>query len=221
MSKKHFDQNSTKRYKYLVIISIIIGLVIIITISSFFISRGHNSNLSSINTSKTKKVKGSKRVSSNSDTSSSYSSNATKNDQASASSPSETTSSVDNIDIVKKFLADGFSIGPILYNGEPVGQAMNENKAPQNTAHDNSKLGYILNDSEVRVMSMQSAYSQYYSITNTTITIGDITFNYSINNNFPIFSTTTETYSDNSTLTWQLSAASNAKEYVDAAQTQN
>ncbi|MFT8425374.1 MAG: hypothetical protein ABF630_07905 [Liquorilactobacillus sp.] len=228
MSKKHFNQNSTKKYTYQIVISIIIGIVIIISTSSFLILRGLNSNLSSevsstssTDTSKIKKVKGSKRASSNSDVSSSYSNAVTENPQKSSSSSSNTTSSADSTSIAKKFLANGFSIGPILYNGENVDQAMDENKAPQNTVHDNAKIGYILNDSEVRVLSMNSAYSQNYSITDTTITIGDINFNYSINNGSPIFSTTDKTYADNSTLTWQLSSTPNAKKYVDTAQTQN
>ncbi|MFT9455674.1 MAG: hypothetical protein ABF575_00125 [Liquorilactobacillus hordei] len=228
MSKKHFSQNSTKKNTYQIIISIIVGVVIIISVSSFFILRGLNSNLtskisstSSTDTSKIKKVTGSKKFSSTSDDPSSYSNSVTENNQKSSSNFGDTTNSINSVSIAKKFLANGFSIGPILYNGENVDQAMDEGKAPQNTVHDNAKLGYILNDSEIRAMSMNSAHSQDYSITDTTITIGDITFNYSINNDSPIFSTTNKTYADNSTLTWQLSSAPNAKEYVDAAQTQN
>lgn len=69
MSKKHFSQNSTKKYTYQIIISIIVGVVIIISVSSFFILRGLNSNLtskisstSSTDTSKIKKVTGSKKI---------------------------------------------------------------------------------------------------------------------------------------------------------------
>ncbi|EJF01327.1 hypothetical protein [Liquorilactobacillus mali] len=229
MSKKYFNQNYNKKYTYQIITAIVI-VILIAVVSSFQILKAFNSSNSvnsklsskSQSSSKAKILKNSESTSStDSDNTSSYSSTTSENSSSISSTFSSSTSSVDNTSLVKKFLTDGFSIVSILYNGEDVDQAMDEGKAPQNTVHDSFKIGYILNDSEVRAMSMNSAYSQNYSITNTTVTIGDATFNYSINNGSPIFNTTNTTDSDGNIITWQLSSKTNAKEYVNAAQTQN
>ncbi|VDK14340.1 hypothetical protein OAL24_01151 [Oenococcus sicerae] len=118
----------------------------------------------------------------------------------------------------------GFDITPILYDGEDVDKAMNENKALQNTVHDNFIVGYFQNATTARVASMGVAYSEPYSLSDHYISIGSQDFKnipYSLNGNTVTFSTWQTQTSDGHTITWKMAWDSDARDIVGAKTTQN
>ena len=60
----------------------------------------------------------------------------------SSSKPTITTADIEGL---------GFQITPVAFNGEDVNTAMTEGKAPQNTVHDGSQLGYFSTASQARI----------------------------------------------------------------------
>ena len=79
-----------------------------------------------------------------------------KSDQKakSSSESSSSSSSVSADDLVGL----GFQITPVLYNGEDVNTAMNENKAPQNTISEGVQIGYFRSNSQARLTGLPMYY---------------------------------------------------------------
>lgn len=59
----------------------------------------------------------------------------------------------DDVDqkVVKEYIANGFLMAPVKYNGEDATEAMEANRAPQNLIHDGYTNGYIKDDTTVRL----------------------------------------------------------------------
>ncbi|MFT8633619.1 MAG: hypothetical protein ABF741_12065 [Liquorilactobacillus ghanensis] len=230
--KNDFIEARSKQRKSIVVKSLaVLTVICVATFFAFRQSRANNDDTStSSNQSRFNQNRSSNQDSQKSNTlssntaqqsSHSYSSESGLSSSTSKTSSSETSSTTNNITTVKIFLQSGFEIMPILYNDEDVSKAMDEGKAPQNTVHDGLTLGYLKNDSIARMSSMGAAYDQPYKITESTLTIGDFKFNYSENGNYVTFDTYEKSYTDGSTITWQLSSCPGAKDSVDSASVQN
>lgn len=230
--RNDFIEARSKRRKSIVVKSL--AVLIVICVATFFVfrqSRVKNDDTSSASSqSRSNQYSSSDKDSQKSNTLSSntaqqsshpYSSESSLSSSTAKISSSETSSTTNNTTTVKRFLQNGFEITPILYNGEDVNKAMNEGKAPQNTVHDGFVLGYLKDDSIARLSSMGAAYNQPYKISESTLTIGDFQFNYSKNGNSVTFDTYKKSYSDGSTITWQLSSDPGVKDSVDSASVQN
>jgi hypothetical protein len=113
----------------------------------------------------------------------------------------------------------GFQISPVLFNGEPVDQAMADNKAPQNTVHDGVMLGYFINQTQARVSGLARymyAHTIGYSVNGKMLAM----------NGWQIPLTVTDGQlqtvqwqaqdSQGNTLTWKLDALDDAHNEVDA-----
>ncbi len=113
----------------------------------------------------------------------------------------------------------GFQIMPVLFNGEDVNQAMSDNKAPQNTVHDGSQLGYFSNRTQAR-MSGIAGYMYAH-----TVSYGVDDGMLSLNNwRIPIKVASGELQTvqweakdyEGNTITWKLEPLSDAKSVVEA-----
>ncbi|MFD1429587.1 hypothetical protein [Lacticaseibacillus mingshuiensis] len=68
----------------------------------------------------------------------------------------------------------GFSIGPTRYNGESINTAMDQDRAPQNTVADNTRLGVFSDGQHVRVTALGAGspgWEGTYRLTSKTLTI--------------------------------------------------
>lgn len=229
--RNDFIEARSKRRKSIAIKSL--AVLLVICIAAFFTFRQHNKNNGEIsatfsqnssnqNSSSDQDSQKSSTISSSTTQQSSYSySSDTSLSSSTTEASSSETSTTNNITAVKNVLQSGFEIAPILYNGEDVGKAMDEGKAPQNTIHDGVEFGYLKDDSLARMSLMGGAFDQPYEISEGILTIGHFQFNYSENGNSITFDTYEKSYSDGSTITWQLSSYPGAKYSVDSAYVQN
>ncbi|BDR55506.1 hypothetical protein [Xylocopilactobacillus apis] len=129
-----------------------------------------------------------------------------------------------NKEIVKKYLiGNGFRINPILFDGEDTDQAMNENKAPQNLAHDGIELLLFKDESTVTVKGVPAYFfpsDTKYNISDKFLTIGSQLeqIPYSIVDGKVEFHTWTS--SDNfdgqtHSITWQISPDDSVQSLID------
>ncbi|MCX2455317.1 hypothetical protein [Lacticaseibacillus nasuensis] len=113
---------------------------------------------------------------------------------------------------VQSYLAGtGFSLTPIKYNGEDIDQAMNENKAPQNSVSDNFSTGNFTADGTAQVrlpMMGQKRVTMTYRLTKSTLSLAQagkrwkqVTMHLQAGK--PTFPTWTETDATGATITWQ------------------
>ncbi|MBV7392381.1 hypothetical protein KUA55_17105 [Enterococcus sp. ALS3] len=111
----------------------------------------------------------------------------------------------DNITLAyEQLIGKRFILGPLLYDGQDVNQAMNENNAPQNLVHDGTKLITFVDDSTVHIElagTYRPDYDTSYTLTNNTITIDNETIPYSVENGVISFSNWT-TDVNGHTITW-------------------
>lgn len=141
---------------------------------------------------------------------------------SSEESPAESSSSKGFNNIQNIIAGKSFDIAPVLYDGEDVDKAMNENKAPQNLVHDGVAKGYFYDSSTVHLTGLgtySGEYSNPYTINNKTINIGSQDYKnipYSLNGNSISFQNWQTKTSDGHTITWQMKWDNNAQSYVDS-----
>ncbi|MFD1433036.1 hypothetical protein [Lacticaseibacillus yichunensis] len=80
-----------------------------------------------------------------------------------------------NLALLKQALwGRGFSIGPTRYNGEAINTAMDQDRVPQNTVTDNTRLGVFSDGQHVRVTALGAGspgWEGTYRLTGKTLTI--------------------------------------------------
>lgn len=113
----------------------------------------------------------------------------------------------------------GFQIVPVLFNGEAVDQAMNENKAPQNLVHDGVMLGYFTNQTQARVSGMARylyAHTIGYSVNGKVLAMNgwQILLSVSDHQIQPVQWKASD--QDGNTITWKLEPLDDAKTEVEA-----
>lgn len=115
------------------------------------------------------------------------------------------SSQPDNLALAQQQLVGkSFSLAPVLFDGQAVNQAMDENKAPQNLVHDGGAYISFTSDSTAFVElagSYRPNYEDEYTMTNETITVANQTIPYSITNGVLTFDSWT-TELDGHTITW-------------------
>lgn len=157
------------------------------------------------------KVSGSKGLSATTQSVQKASANSTRKSVSSSSSAASSSQKKtdDNASVVKQYLAGkGFQIAPVLYNGENVDQAMEEQKAPQNTVHDYVVFLYF-NDASTATtkhIGQITPNSTGYSISDSVITVGEYQIPYSINDGTVTFSQWNADDGNGGTLTYRISA---------------
>lgn len=140
---------------------------------------------------------------------------------AESSKAAESSSKAANaITIVRAELAKGFILSPTLFNGVSVDTAMEKHGAPQNIVSDYSKIGYVKNDSTIRMNQMRSSFDVKYNIMKTYVVIDGKNVPYTVQGTEVSFGTWTEP-SGKDVITMHLRTESEAKSIVDAALTQN
>lgn len=146
-----------------------------------------------------------------------------KNAEAVSNSSSEISSSTQKND-TSNLIGIGFQIMPILFNGEDVTKAMGENKAPQNTVHDGSQLGYFSNSTQARVSGVARymyAHTINYGYDNGILNMKDWHIPVDvINGELQPVQWEAEDYAGN-TITWKMEPLSNAESVVEAHKNPN
>lgn len=136
------------------------------------------------------------------------------NSRPSTSSSSQETTAPDLTGI-------GFQIMPVLFNGEDVNTAMNENKAPQNTVHDGAQLGYFSSRTQARVSGIAGymyAHTVSYGIDGDTLAFNgwNIPLNV-VNGEIQPVQFDAKDYEGNM-ITWKIEPLSDAQATVEAHQ---
>ncbi len=113
----------------------------------------------------------------------------------------------------------GFQIMPVRFNGEDVTQAMEENKAPQNTVHDGAQLGYFKNATQARLSGLARyfyARTDTYAVRQDILYLGSWRIPLSIANGI-IQATQWDTKDlDGNTITWKIEPLQDAQTQVEA-----
>ncbi|WP_048000625.1 hypothetical protein [Lactiplantibacillus herbarum] len=138
----------------------------------------------------------------------------------------ESTDSDDHLQLVQDYLlGKSFTIFPTQYDGEDVGKAMDEQKAPQSTVHDGGTYLYFEEASRVHEtgsMMSDNAWYENYTITDDAVQIGSkVTIPYVINDNTVNFQDWTTTTDDGHTLTWRLNLDDSAKGIITSKANQD
>ncbi|MCZ2490670.1 hypothetical protein [Dellaglioa carnosa] len=121
---------------------------------------------------------------------------------------------------IRNELAKGFVLSPKLFNGMDVDKAMEKSGAPQNIVSDYTKVGYVKNDSTIRMEQMRSAFDVKYTITKTYVVIDGSTIPYTTQGTGVTFGSWTEPHGKD-VITMNLRTESGAKSIVDSVMTQN
>ncbi|MDK1727833.1 hypothetical protein [Dellaglioa algida] len=121
---------------------------------------------------------------------------------------------------IRNELAKGFVLSPKLFNGMDVDKAMEKSGAPQNIVSDYTKVGYVKNDSTIRMEQMRSAFDVKYTITETYVVIDGSTIPYTTQGTGVTFGSWTEPHGKD-VITMNLRTESGAKSIVDSVMTQN
>lgn len=121
---------------------------------------------------------------------------------------------------IRNELAKGFVLSPKLFNGMDVDKAMEKSGAPQNIVSDYTKVGYVKNDSTIRMEQMRSAFDVKYTITKTYVVLDGSTIPYTIQGTGVTFGSWTEPHGKD-VITMNLRTESGAKSIVDSVMTQN
>ena len=121
---------------------------------------------------------------------------------------------------IRNELAKGFVLSPKLFNGIDVDKAMEKSGAPQNIVSDYTKVGYVKNDSTIRMEQMRSAFDVKYTITKTYVVIDGSTIPYTTQGTGVTFGSWTEPHGKD-VITMNLRTESGAKSIVDSVMTQN
>lgn len=131
------------------------------------------------------KVVSSKKASQQTASSQSSSSSTSSTSSTAASTSSSSSMAVaDNSSTVKQFVAgQDFKIEPVLYNGESVNKAMDQQKAPQNTVHDYTVLVNFDQASKVTTQYIGEMRPEHrrYTVSNNTLTLGKYHIPFSTN----------------------------------------
>lgn len=137
-----------------------------------------------------------------------------------SSSSSEMQSSTVNsesaivADAQSLLIGKSFVLSPTLYDGEPVNQAMDEQKAPQNLFHDGVANIRFMDEATAHIGlagSYRPDHDTAYTLTSRTLTVNQHTIPYSIENGLISFeSWTTEDQSH--TITWSFEPEGEAAE---------
>lgn len=99
-----------------------------------------------------------------------------------------------------------FSITPILYDGEDVAKAIDNNKAPQNLIDDGVREIEFIDESTIRVElvgTYRRDFDDTYSLNDSVLIIRENYIPYTVNNGIVSFDTWT-TESDGHTITWNM-----------------
>lgn len=99
-----------------------------------------------------------------------------------------------------------YSVVPSLYDGEDVNQAMAENKAPQNLFHDGAQIITFTNDTTAHIQlngAYRPDYDAGYTLSETTLSIGQHAIPYTYANDTMTFNPWTTTL-DGHTVTWTI-----------------
>lgn len=184
----------------------------------------------------TQKQSQSSRTSSHSSIKSSQQSKQSKSESLTTSTPSKASEQQekeqDPASLVHSYIiGKGFSITPKLYDGENIDQAMNENKAPQNSVHDGALYGYFKDANTARLTGLGTyvgSWSVNYTVDNQSITlttsnnsVPSKVIQYTRNADGTVVLKDFSTDFDGHTLTSSVNFDEQARVYVDQKQTQN
>lgn len=149
-------------------------------------------------------------------------SNSTASTISSQPHPSKVKSrkkSLSNRTIAQQLLQNkGYKIEPVLYDDEPIDQAMANDKAPQNAVHDNMSFVYFKNPSLIQrtlLGAYNPSFQEHYSLSNTELIITPNHIPYHIENHRMIF-TTWNIKSDGHTTTFKFKEYPDAKQMIDS-----
>lgn len=134
-----------------------------------------------------------------------------KNSTSSAKSSSTAVTSSDLVGL-------SFSLMPVLYNGEDVNTAMDANRAPQNTFHDNARIGYFKSASNAFVGGVSAifyAHDMNYSVSSGYLKIDNKRFKLELSNGNLVTQRYDQSYSDGNVITWELKSDPEAKSLLD------
>ena len=197
-SRMDLKTNRSKKRTWIVAACVI--AVLIVAIAVIWLLHGSNSGTQS---DKFGSAVSSSKVSSKS------------NKKSLSSSESSSTSS----SAPKSPVGLGFSITPIKYNGEDVDDAMNAQRAPQNTVHDNALFGYFKSDSVARLTGIPAyfyVHSVPYAIEGNEIRMDNKTIPYRIQNGSLQTVQFNETDRDGNTITYEFKPLTDAKQTVES-----
>lgn len=124
--------------------------------------------------------------------------------------------------IARDFLAKGFTIKAILYNGQDVNDAVNNGDAPPSLVGlDNETVGYLKNDTTIRTRHFATAGDQNITILNDRIKLKYSEYKYTVSSTGEIQFENNEHSIDGETVTYQISSEPDAKDIVDSTPAQN
>lgn len=114
-------------------------------------------------------------------------------------------------------LHKGYQIGPKLYDGQPIDQAMSEGKAPQNSVHDGTITIYFANSKTVQetlLGSYNPKFEKNYQVSQKEIIFDGNHIPYEINNDQVTFKNWI-VKSGKHQFTYEMRPYPGAKEYID------
>lgn len=135
-------------------------------------------------------------------------SSSTSSTVASSSSEAAPSSQENNAALAKQYLTGkGFRISPVLYDGEDIDQAMDDQKAPTNVVTDYT-VSFYFNDATTATSTHTGQLrpdSSNYTVSENTITVGSYQIPYSISNGTVVFSQWSAADGQRGTITYQIS----------------
>ncbi|WP_127850207.1 hypothetical protein [Lacticaseibacillus hulanensis] len=197
------------KHKRAWIVAMVAALIVVVVVVSVVTLRHKDPGQA---TSATEKVRSSKKVSK------SHSSKKSAKVQPSKASHSSAKEASSSSSKSQSLVGLEFSASPVLYNGEDVDKAMDENRAPQNTVHDSFFEGYFKSSNIVRTgTSSMYVYptDEHYYAANGYIHLRDWRIPYTIVNGRLETKQWTSTDNTGATITWELQQISDVKEVLD------
>lgn len=213
-----------KKLNMLILASVILPSLLLTACTNNHTQQTANSKTSASIAKKTaKEVASTKSSKTTSSTATSADNDSTS--QSSAAAQSENTDSDDQLQLVKTYLlGKSFTIFPTQYDGEDIGKAMDEQKAPQSTVHDGGTYLYFEEASRVHEtgsMMSDNAWFEDYTITDNAVQIGSkVTIPYVISNGIVNFQDWTTSLNGH-TLTWRLNLDNSAKGIITSKANQD
>ncbi|MFC6293943.1 hypothetical protein ACFQH1_01660 [Lactiplantibacillus daoliensis] len=207
--------------------SLILGMTVL-TMSTLTLSGCGNQRASS-NTAGSSKVSSVKKVSEKKETSLkkksseaastsiTVSASSSQNSDSATTSSHESSSHYTNLAEVKQqLIGKSFTITPTQFDGEDVDQAMDEQKAPQNTVHDG--IGFINFDNDTTASSVMlgsvNVATNFYTISDHLIKVANYEIPYTLTNDSLNFNNW-QTESGGHTITWTCKLDPGAKSKID------
>ena len=207
--------------------SLILGMTVLamstLTLAGCGNQHASSNTTSSSKASSVKKVSEKKKTSLKKKSSEAESTSKTVSASSSQNSDSSTTSShesstqnTDLAEVKQQLIGKSFTITPTQFDGEDVDQAMDEQKAPQNTVHDGVGVVNFDNDTTASsaMLGSVNVTTSSYTISDHLIKVANYEIPYTITNDSLNFNNW-QTESAGHTITWTCKLDPGAKSKID------